>query len=350
VPVHTIVRTTKAGRKRYYVRASIGGRAGRLLHLGVFRTRVEADECERWAALELAAGRIPNRRAKLRAATTNLRTLREAARQWVATRVDLAEQTRDTYAAYIQRGREALWQLPVNRVTIDDVQTYITTMSAAGHSPASIRRYLSVIKQTLDYAGIEPNPARDRKLRLPREDRVVPDPPGVDHVAAIIEHASPKRYKLPIALLEATGLRVTELCSLAWGDVDEASSRLRIASGKTRSARRFVPVPPELMQLVSALCVVEDRHATRRVFAGIDRVGVQNAMARACRNAGIPRYSPHDLRHRYISRLVQRGVPITQVQALAGHSRASLTVDVYGHVLVDTDEAWRRAELWMGSG
>ena len=58
-------------------------------------------------------------------------------------------------------------------------------------------------------------------------------------------------------------------------------------------------------------------------------------MTRACDAAGIPRFSPHDLRHRFISKLVLDGVPITQVKELAGHSRASVTLDVYSHVILE---------------
>ncbi len=58
-------------------------------------------------------------------------------------------------------------------------------------------------------------------------------------------------------------------------------------------------------------------------------------MARACKLAGIPTYTPHDLRHRFISILVMSGVPITVVQKVAGHGRASVTLDIYSHVILD---------------
>ena len=52
-------------------------------------------------------------------------------------------------------------------------------------------------------------------------------------------------------------------------------------------------------------------------------------MARACKAAGIPHYSPHDLRHRYASVKVAEGVPITNLAAQLGHSRKSMTLDTY---------------------
>ena len=39
--------------------------------------------------------------------------------------------------------------------------------------------------------------------------------------------------------------------------------------------------------------------------------------------------------HRYISVKVREGVPITNIAAHVGHSRESLTLDTYAHVLID---------------
>jgi integrase len=51
-------------------------------------------------------------------------------------------------------------------------------------------------------------------------------------------------------------------------------------------------------------------------------------MARACTSAGIADYSPHDLRHRYASDQVARGVPVTMIAAnSAAGSRNSMTLD-----------------------
>jgi integrase len=56
-------------------------------------------------------------------------------------------------------------------------------------------------------------------------------------------------------------------------------------------------------------------------------------MARACQNAGVPHYSPHGLRHRRITMWHQSGVVARELAEPAGHSRASMTLDVYAHVM-----------------
>ena len=62
---------------------------------------------------------------------------------------------------------------------------------------------------------------------------------------------------------------------------------------------------------------------------------VRNVMYRACRSGGIAAYRPHDLRHRYISLQIARGVPVTAVAAHVGHARQSIARDIYAHVLLD---------------
>jgi integrase len=132
-------------------------------------------------------------------------------------------------------------------------------------------------------------------------------------------------------------MRVGELGRLEWGDVDRANLRLRVQTGKTRAARRFVAVPEWLMEEIEATCPPDDRTEARRVFPGANKNTVGNAIRNGCRAAGLASYSPHDLRHRYISVKVREGVPVTEIAAQVGHARTSLTLDTYAHVLVKND-------------
>jgi integrase len=89
------------------------------------------------------------------------------------------------------------------------------------------------------------------------------------------------------------------------------------------------------MAEIAVRCPREDRTPDRRVFQGFTADVAKNVMARACKAAGIVHRHPHDLRHRYASVKIAEGVPVTTVAAQLGHSRKSLTLDTYSHVLVD---------------
>jgi integrase len=71
------------------------------------------------------------------------------------------------------------------------------------------------------------------------------------------------------------------------------------------------------------------------VFPGFTPDVAWNVMARACKAAGIAHFHPHDLRHHYASIKLREGVPVTDLATQLGHSKKSMTLDVYAHVLID---------------
>jgi integrase len=200
-------------------------------------------------------------------------------------------------------------------------------------SPASARIYVGTLRQVLDFAGCDPNPAKDRRVKLPRSESTIPDPPSESAVAAIVANAPPK-WRLALRVLEQTGMRAGELAKLEWADVDQVNSRFRIRAGKTAAARRWVAVPEWLMEHVLETCPPDDRTPERRVFPGATRQVLCMAMRRGCQAAGLALYSPHDLRHRYASVKIRNGVPVTDLAAQLGHARKSMTLDTYSHVLI----------------
>ena len=158
-------------------------------------------------------------------------------------------------------------------------------------------------------------------------------PPSSADVAAILAH-TPRRSRLALQTLAETGLRVGELSALEWRDVDVSGSRVRVRHGKSAAARRWVAVPPDLMTLLTASTPPDDRTPTRRVFVGANPDVLRTTMGRACQAAGIALYSPHDLRHRYASVQVARGVSLPMVAAHLGHASKAFTMDVYTHVIL----------------
>jgi integrase len=54
--------------------------------------------------------------------------------------------------------------------------------------------------------------------------------------------------------------------------------------------------------------------------------------------AGVPTFSPHDLRHHRISLLHLGGVPWARIGEAVGQRNLSVTADTYTHVLTDEAE------------
>jgi len=189
----------------------------------------------------------------------------------------------------------------------------------------------------LDFAGVTPNPVRDKTVKLPREARPEVRPPTAEHVLAV-HRLLPPRYRLPLLVLDSTGMRVGELEQLTWGDIDEPRSRWRVSQAVAKTGRaRWVAVPEPLFGPVLALVPNDDRVGTALVFVGATADRLRTALARACTAAGVPAFSPHDLRHRRISLLHLSGVPWARIGEHVGQ-RLAVTANTYTHVLVDESE------------
>jgi integrase len=333
MPSLTITTRQTASGPRYVVRFRLGGRAYPIVHGGSFRTMKEAKARRDFIGGEIAAGRNPADGLHAMTETPKVRTFTDVYDAFTASRVDVSDLTRGNYATHRLRLVDLLGQRDPTTITWHDVQDVITSLSA-DLSPMTVRNYLGTLRMVLDFADVGENAARDRRVKLPRPEQTIPNPPSASEVAAIIANA-PAKWRLAIRVLEQTGMRVGELGGLEWGDVDRANLRLRIRTGKTAAARRWVPIPEWLMEDIEATCPPDDRTATRQLFPGAGRQTVGNAVRNACRVAGIASYSPHDLRHRFISLKIREGVPITEISAHVGHARKSLTLDVYSHVLID---------------
>ena len=69
------------------------------------------------------------------------------------------------------------------------------------------------------------------------------------------------------------------------------------------------------------------------------------AVGRACRDAGVPASSPHDLRHRRISLLHRAGETWAEIGARVGQRNISVTADRYTHAMLDYGEIDRQKLL-----
>lgn len=203
----------------------------------------------------------------------------------------------------------------------------------------TIRKTLSVAAMIFDHGRVEPNPWRDRlTVKLPREERRELHPPTAAHVEAVVR-LLPTRYRLPALLLDATGMRIGELEGLTWGDIDEPRQRWRVSGAVAKTGRaRWVPVPDVLFEAVTRLVAREDRVPERPVFQGFGGDRFRTAITRACTAAGVPQFSPHDLRHRRVSLLHLGGIPWARIGELVGHDDLMTTARTYTHVVADEGE------------
>jgi integrase len=329
--VFIVTRTTAGGKTRHTVRYRLGGREAPLREAGTFGSPTEAGKCKRHVELQIAQGIVPTRWVPPVKAPTVADVLNAS----IAGSIDLAPSSVKA-ARYAEARLGSLGPLIAEDVSWREIQTWIGELASAGLKPSTIRKYLEPIRRAFDIIEREPNPTRSPLLRFPVHEVEEVEPPSHEEYLRIHAAISPG-YRLPLDLLEASGLRVEEAVSLLLSDLDTRNCRIRVARQRTKGQRptgRHVEIPEALMAELLAFAAAEGRLPKERLL-GVSDQGIRNAMARACRDAGLPLYSPHDLRHRGASVRMMAGWTAGVVAKWLGHKRESVTTDVYSHVLLE---------------
>ena len=241
-------RTTRRGDRRYMVAYRLGGRYGRDRSAGTFETLTLA-RTRRMKVMELIArgehDQIPElANPELATTAEPAGTWTELHQQWIDGTHNLKPSTKNTYQQHGRSLAQVIGERDPTRFDWKDCLDLVTNLVQRGLAPRTVKAYIDTLKLALDFAGVEPNPARDRRVKLPRQPAKQPRIPSRAHIQAIRTHL-PQHLLIPFDTLEATGIRVGELNNLTWADLDTAESRARIAQGKTASARRWVQLPPQ---------------------------------------------------------------------------------------------------------
>lgn len=162
-----------------------------------------------------------------------------------------------------------------------------------------------------------------------------------------------------IRTLAYCGLRINEAFALSVGDYDPDKLRLHVQhtwtvteQGRklkkgTKSGRaRYVPVPKEVGAELAALCA--DRDPAEFLFraskgAALDDHNWRSRLwSKAVVGAGldgIEGLTTHSLRHTFASIAIKGGVDIITLQKVMGHRKPSITLDIYGHMYEDHENA-----------
>jgi integrase len=340
----TITTRKRRGGPRYTVRYRLGGRSYPVQHAGSFKTLREAKARLGIVAGELAVGRNPAvLLASIAAPPAPTPGLRERWDDFCTGKVDVGVKAqaqhgnaRDRWVPILGADRDPLTITPAD--IVGGIAELTKTLK-----PASIAQYVSTLRQVLDFCDVTPNPVNSPKVKLPMQVREEITPPTSAEWLAILKHVM-KRSRLALRLIECCGLRVSEACNLVWGDVDFVEGKIRVARTKTAAGRRWIAVPDQLLDALDALQATEDRNPNGRVL-GLAHAQVRADLAKACTDAGVAAHSPHDLRHRRISLWLRHGFDPVSVSRWAGHARTSMSLDVYGHVVLDpADDEWR--DFW----
>lgn len=281
-------------------------------------------------------------------------TVSDVAADWVAAHPDWAAGTSARNRSILKKHVLPRWgDTPVGAVQSEDVQAWVNAMTCA---PGTMRRIHQVLSGVLTFAvtrkRIAYNPAAHTKF--PAVDAEPMTVLTVRQVDAFVA-AHPERLRVWARFLALTGLRVSEAAGLRVRDVDLSRQRVTVREAvvvvdgrkveqkrvKTETSQgRRVPLVPELVADLTAL--VAGRGPTERVFTGRGGVSMNRAnysrrdFRSAVESIGMSGAHPHVLRHTAVSLAIASGASVKEVQAIAGHRDAAMTLNVYSHLFEDS--------------
>ena len=255
-------------------------------------------------------------------------------------------------------------RVTLEKLSVEHVAGLVTHKQADQRlSPTTVRYVLLILRNALNKAV--------RWGLVGRNVAVLVDPPRVSHkdvrvlspdeTKKLLDAARGEPIEGLVTLAISTGLRLGEALGLQWPDVDLDRRQLRInkslqrISGqgqvlietKTRRSRRSLVLPVRTAEALRAHRVQQDQlrrtagsawHKRDFVFTSstgqpLDQRNVLRMFRRVLRKANLPRMRFHDLRHSCASLLLAQHISPRVVMETLGHSRISVTMDTYTHVM-----------------
>ena len=277
-----------------------------------------------------------------------LPALAEAADRWRESRIDVDEQTGNMHRSAFVRIFKVLPEMRrrhIDDLEVADVTALIGALVKAGYKRETIRKTRTALAQTLDFYGVDPNPVRDQRVKLPKERKAHIPPPLAEHVERVAQTVG-REYVLPLLIIDQCGPRVSELEMAQVGDLDEHRRAIRVQWTFEKNERyRHLELPDDLFHaILETLPPREDRDLEARLFPTLTDARLRMAISRACKATGTPHFSPHGLRRRRGSLHYKRTSSLAEVAELLGDSKR-VAADHYVYALTDYREVDRTIAL-----
>lgn len=226
-----------------------------------------------------------------------------------------------------------------HQITDQTLTQYFTMLSNKGYAESTIERKLVVIKSYLQFLWKEKKITTNFALFFPttKKGLYLPTVLSVKETFALLQAPKKIQDRLIVKLLYATGIRVSELCSLNVMDIGKNSMKVKGKGSKERVVPIFEKIIDELDLFLHQRKEEEREIDTMPLFTTsrclrIGRTSVWKIVKDAAKQAGLQKtVSPHTLRHSYATHLLERGADLRIIQELLGHSSIA-TTEKYVHL------------------
>ncbi len=284
----------------------------------------------------------------------NLQTHIENYLEYCRVQKRLDEKTRKAYRIDLRQFTEQITVTEISEITSTILELHMEKLHQQ-YAPKTVKRKFASLKAFFHYLEykdiISRNPFRKLQIKF-REPITLPKTIPLNTIETLLNtiykqycHA-PSSYKkrnalrdiAVIELLFTTGIRISELCTISYQNVD-LQNRLILVKGKG-SKERYIHICDH--HVTAVLDQYYSEHQKEICSCGyffVNNIGnclsdqsVREMINKYCRIAGIRQHiTPHMFRHSFATLLLEEDVDIRYIQTMLGHSSINVT-EIYTHV------------------
>ena len=288
----------------------------------------------------------------------NQKTISEIARLWRADKKQYVKKS--TFSAYVLLWENHLLPIFGNQLTIEEeyVQAFVFKKLDEGLSQKSVKDILIVLKMILRF-GAKNKLAEYKQfdIQFPtvrqRQEIEVLDRANQKKIMTYVQENFTFR-NLGIYICLSAGIRIGEVCALAWEDIDadagiisirktiqriymvedgKRHTELLLDTPKTKNSIRDIPMSRDLIRMLKPIKKVvngsffvltnEAKPTEPRTY--------RNYYKKLLQELNIPELKFHGLRHSFATRCIESNCDYKTVSVLLGHSNISTTLNLYVH-------------------
>ena len=256
-----------------------------------------------------------------------------------------------------------LGAIKLTSLKAEHIQAFYNKLLEEGTGIYTILKIHDILRSALQHANrlgiLNRNPASVVNVpKAPAKEMAILDE---SQVSQFLVSVTGHRWEALFVLAIGTGARQMELLGLKWSDVDWTRqtikierqlqrpdrSEARFAAPKTRYGKRTIPLGERSIAILRnhyRLQQAEQKAAgdawqdnglifTTSNGTPIHPRNLLRDFKILLRNAGLPEIRFHDLRHTAASLMLNNGIAPIAVSRRLGHAKASITLDVYGHLI-----------------
>ena len=256
----------------------------------------------------------------------------------------LSKNTALAYRTDLNTYLKFLEEKKINYETIThlEITDFLWHLQQSGSKPTSVYRMIESIRQFYKFLVAENFIKTDPTINLTgnKLPEALPDILTNEEVTKLLNSVSESdnlsiRNRAMLELLYATGLRVSELISLKFSNIDIEECYVKIFGKGNKE--RLVPFGQKAQLYLKRYLRIRKNTKSEFIFLTrlnkpISRIEFWRQLKQIALKAGIMKnITPHTLRHSFATHLLTGGADIRFVQEMLGHSSIS-TTQIYTHV------------------